>query len=336
MNILFTCVGRRNYLIEYFKALKGVRIVACDASRHAPGLYTADEYFLIPEVFDPDYISILINEAKARGIDAIIPLNDLELPALSENLDLFASEGIRVIVSDREIIDICSDKYRTVSFTGGLSVSKIPTFLNPGDALNYKKRFPDCRFIIKPRWGSASAGIEYQQDEEELVYLFNLTRKRLKTSVFSDITSGDTDNNTLIQKMLTGQEYGMDVINDLEANYQATLIRKKIAMRAGETDKAETVFDERLNRIGEEIGRKLKHTGMIDCDLFVENDKIYLLEMNPRFGGGYPFLHFAGANYPLALAEWLKGNKTPEGCLNYRSGIISAKVDKIIGIKVKG
>ena len=31
------------------------------------------------------------------------------------------------------------------------------------------------------------------------------------------------------------------------------------------------------------------------------------LEMNPRFGGGYPFSHTLGANFPLAIIEWCSG-----------------------------
>ncbi len=136
----------------------------------------------------------------------------------------------------------------------------------------------------------------------------------------------------LIQKKLTGQEYGMDVINNLQGEHEAVLLRRKIQMRAGETDKAETIFDPRLKMIGEEIGRELKHIGNLDCDLIIENENIYLLEMNPRFGGGYPFMHFAGANLPLAIVGWLKGNNTPAGCFDYPEGCISAKVDVIVGL----
>ncbi len=81
------------------------------------------------------------------------------------------------------------------------------------------------------------------------------------------------------------------------------------------------------------LAGNLKLIGNLDCDLIVENEDIYLLEMNPRFGGGYPFMHFAGANLPLAITEWLKGNKTPAGCFEYLDRCISAKVDYIVGIQ---
>ena len=73
MNILFTCAGRRNYLLDYFKAIDDVRVIACDASKYAPALYIADEYFIVPDVYDLNYISILLSQAKERNINAIIP-----------------------------------------------------------------------------------------------------------------------------------------------------------------------------------------------------------------------------------------------------------------------
>jgi carbamoyl-phosphate synthase large subunit len=51
----------------------------------------------------------------------------------------------------------------------------------------------------------------------------------------------------------------------------------------------------------------LGHIGNLDCDIFESDGRYYLLEMNPRFGGGYPFSHVAGANYPDAICTWIEG-----------------------------
>ncbi len=335
MNILFTCAGRRNYLLGYFKEIRGVRVYACDASIYAPALYIADEFFIVPEVYDSKYVEILLGEACNRKIDAIIPLNDLELPILSFNRNLFEEQGIRIVVSDKEVIDLCFDKYRTLAFSDSLSIEKIPTFINLNEATEYRKKNPGCNFIIKPRWGTASIGISYPKNDDELIYQYNFTKEKLVTTFLNEISSTDYENSVLIQKVIKGQEYGIDIINNLDREYEATLIRKKISMRAGETDKAETVLDDNLSKIGKEIGEKIKHTGVLDCDMFVENGKFYLLEMNPRFGGGYPFSHAAGANVPLAIIEWLKGNQTPTGCFDYKNNFISAKADKIVEMNSK-
>jgi len=332
MNILFTCSGRRNYLLHYFKTIKGVRIVACDSSSNAPTLYSADEFFLMPDVYDPNYTKILMKEVKARNIDVIIPLNDLELPILARCKKEFENEGIRILISDKFVVDLCFDKLMTFSFTTSLPLKKIPTFTSVEEALKYKSNHKKCDFVIKPRWGSASFGIEFPKNEEELRFLFKSIKEKIEGSLFSKSNNHDPENCILIQKKITGQEYGMDIINNLKAEFETTLQRKKISMRAGETEKAETVYINRLMVIGKIISERLKHIGILDCDLFIEDENVYLLEMNPRFGGGYPFMHFAGTDLPYALVEWLNGRDTPSGCLNYRIGAKSAKVDMLVGI----
>lgn len=332
MNILFTCAGRRNYLLIYFRSLGDIYTIACDESPYAPALYYADEFFIAPNVNDDDYIEKLVYEAESRKIDAIIPLNDLELPVLAAHKSEFEKIGTKVIISDKKVIEICFDKYNTSIFSEKTSTSKLPTFLDPYDALKFKDHNPDCTFILKPRWGSASIGIEYLEEVDDLVSRYELAKGKFLSTYTGNIMGFDPEKCFLIQKKLTGQEYGMDVINNLQGEHEAVLLRRKIQMRAGETDKAETIFDPRLKMIGEEIGRELKHIGNLDCDLIIENENIYLLEMNPRFGGGYPFMHFAGANLPLAIVGWLKGNNTPAGCFDYPEGCISAKVDVIVGL----
>lgn len=89
MNLLFTCAGRRNYLLEYFKQIAGVRVIACDADVYAPALHTVDDFFIVPAVNDKGYVPHLLKESKERNIDAIISLNDIGLPILAESKHLF-------------------------------------------------------------------------------------------------------------------------------------------------------------------------------------------------------------------------------------------------------
>ena len=102
-------------------------------------------------------------------------------------------------------------------------------------------------------------------------------------------------------------------------------------MRAGETDKAITVESPELIELGMRIGARLKHIGNLDCDVFVSESGIYVLEMNPRFGGGYPFSHFAGADLPSTLLAWLEGKEPKAEWLQVRPNIFSAKCDRLVG-----
>jgi carbamoyl-phosphate synthase large subunit len=86
-------------------------------------------------------------------------------------------------------------------------------------------------------------------------------------------------------------------------------VRRKLRQRAGQTDRAESVRHEQLEAIGEEIGRHLGHIGLLDCDAIVNASGCYILDINPRIGGGYPFSHLAGANIPAALVAWMRGEE---------------------------
>jgi carbamoyl-phosphate synthase large subunit len=137
-----------------------------------------------------------------------------------------------------------------------------------------------------------------------------------------------------IQQFVEGDEYHCDVINDLEGNYVTTFPKIKLGMRAGETDAAMTCDDEELIRIGEKLGRGLKHVGLLDVDLIKsKNGGYHVIDANPRFGGGYPFSHAAGANIPACLVNWAKGKKVRKEWLTIRPGIVSAKGFRIITSK---
>lgn len=97
-------------------------------------------------------------------------------------------------------------------------------------------------------------------------------------------------------------------------------------MRAGETDIAETVNPQLFEETAIAISNHLQHIGNLDVDCFVtEKGEIYVLEMNCRFGGQYPFTHNSGVNVPEQIVNWLEGKPTDMELLKQRDGIRSCK-----------
>jgi len=336
LHILFTCAGRRNYLINYFRdALKGRgKVFAIDMSDTAPAMVDADVAITVPSVYDINYIPSLIEIIQIHKINAIISLNDLELPILSRHLKYLQSTGVKVLVSSESVIDIAFDKIKTFNFIKSIGLKTPLTFTSlkeANDALKTNKiTYP---VVVKPRWGSASIGIDFPETYEELNLSFKLQHIKLKKSILNIVSQQDANNAILIQENMNGQEYGLDIVNDFEGNYFGTFVRKKINMRSGETDKAISVIDDRFNKIGEIISSNLKHIGILDCDIFVSNNEFYILELNPRFGGGYPFSHEAGINIAAIYIDWLFGEKDIKQHNKYKSGMLFSKCDKILKIK---
>ncbi|MDM1324952.1 ATP-grasp domain-containing protein [Acinetobacter pseudolwoffii] len=335
MNILFTCAGRRNYLINYCKqALNGQgKVLATDMSKLAPAMSDADISLIVPSIYSDDYIPTLLNIVKDYHVNAIISLNDLELPILSNYKQEFTALGAEVIISDSAVIDICFDKIKTRDFLASIGLKTPLTFINYDEALQALKEgqltFP---LVLKPRWGSASIGIEFPESPEEFELAYKLLMIKLKNTILFEASKNELDAAILIQQKLNGPEYGMDIVNDLNQEYFTTVVRKKLSMRAGETDKAISVIDQRFSDIGKKIAEYLQHTGNLDCDVFEQDGELYVLELNPRFGGGYPFSHEAGMNTIQAYLAWLAGEKLESSFNQYKADLVFSKCDRLIRI----
>jgi len=335
MNILFTCAGRRTYLLKYFKEnmQSGDKVVATDMQLSAPALQAADIKIQVPAVYDPKYIDITLNICKEQKIDALISLNDLELPILAENKAKFEALGVTVIISDPGVIDICFDKYKTAQWVESIGQNAPKTYVTLTSAKEALAKgeiaFP---LFMKPRWGSGSIGLETIDDMEELDIYYHLLMKKIKKTILATASVGDEY--IMIQEKLTGNEFGLDVMNDLDGNNVAVSVKQKLAMRAGETDKALTVDLPEVREMGATIGRNLKHIGNLDVDIMQRvNGDYCVLELNPRFGGGYPFSYEAGANMPLAILKWLRGEKVDAEILQPVYGKMFAKNDYLMEIK---
>lgn len=335
MNILFTCAGRRTYLLKYFKDNMSAedKVVATDMQLSAPALQAADVKLQVPAVYDPKYIDITLNICKEQKINALISLNDLELPILAENKAKFEALGVTVIVSDPEVIDIAFDKYKTAQWVESIGLNAPKTYVTLASAKEALAKgeiaFP---LFMKPRWGSGSIGLETIDDMEELDIYYHLLMKKIKKTILATASVGDEY--IMIQEKLTGNEFGLDVMNDLEGNNVAVSVKQKLAMRAGETDKAITVDLPEVREMGAIIGRNLKHIGNLDVDIMQRANGDYcVLELNPRFGGGYPFSYEAGANMPKAILQWLKGEKVDAKTLQPEYGKMFAKNDYLMEIK---
>ena len=185
--------------------------------------------------------------------------------------------------------------------------------------------------FVKPRWGSASLQIFRVDTLEELRFAFRLAQSQLQKT-FLKVDEALSSESILIQEGLPGAEFGLDILNDLSGRTEFVYAKRKLGMRAGETDKSELVDCPVLNEIGERIGSALKHIGNLDCDVFYDGEKAVVLELNPRFGGGYPFSHTLGANYPNAILRHY-GLDVEKKEFTTRFGVVVSKHDNLVALK---
>lgn len=331
MNILLTSVGRRSYLVKYFKeALKEYngKVHVANSTNISPAFNVADKCVVTPLIYSDFYISFLLKYCMENSINAIISLFDADLPILSKHKKEFENIGVKVLVSDEKVIHVCNDKWEMYNFMRNNQINVPKTYINIED---FKKDmiFP---VILKPRWGMGSIGIYTAEDLYELNILYKKVKKEIESSYLKYESKQTSDSMVLIQEKLVGTEYGLDVINDLNGKYKNTIVKQKLAMRAGETDVAQVIKNDDLTKIGEKISKLMNHILNMDIDVFFSNGKFYILDMNARFGGGYPFSHIAGVNLPKAILRWLNNENVPESFFRVEIGVCSHKDIEIVKI----
>jgi carbamoyl-phosphate synthase large subunit len=322
MNILITCAGRRNYLIHYFQEIlcgNGV-VIAVGNQADATSLQVADLGIVVPKIHSPDYIDIILQIVQEHDIRAIISLNDHELPVLAFHKMELEQWGARLLLSDKEIVEICYDKWKTHLFFNSCGLNCPNSYLNLETAYRALKdghmRYP---IVLKPRWGSAAWGVNIVYDDTEFNHAYALLRIKIQKSNISTRYRQEPGAGIVFQQFIEGDEYGIDILNDFTGNHYASFARRKLSLRAGETDQGETVIDPGITELGATLGKAIGHLGIMDCDFILAGKNMYLLDLNPRFGGGYPFSHEAGINIPAIYLAWLHGESDVDKYNNYRA-----------------
>ncbi len=337
MNVLLSSVGRRSYLPIFFRnALKGDGIVVgTNSIPNTSGMITCDVAEVTPLCFSPDYVKKMLEVCKKYSIQLLFSLHDVEAPFLARARDDFERIGTRLVIASSDFLDVCLDKSKTVQFALQNGFFAPKTFDNVENAIkSIELKEISYPLVVKPACGYGSLGLYFAEDERDLLYCYEKSSRevsrRIKdySSYAVDLTF--LDHRVLIQEKIEGQEYGIDVVNDLEGNYVATFIEKKLAMRGGETDSAVIVEDATLQILGKRISSYSQHPANLDIDVIVRAGNPYLIEMNPRFGGHYPFVHLAGADVPSAVIAWMSGKTPDESLFHPKVGFRATKSFNLI------
>ena len=140
------------------------------------------------------------------------------------------------------------------------------------------------------------------------------------------------DEGLMVQEFLDGLEIGADVYIDMISGEVVSIFtKKKLKMRAGETDKSVSFKDDKLFSLIEKFVKEAGYRGQIDIDIFDINGEYYISEVNPRFGGGYPHAYESGADHMKFIVNNLEGNvnKRVIGS-NYKSETYMMKYNEVM------
>jgi carbamoyl-phosphate synthase large subunit len=297
MNVLITSAGRRVSLVRAFRhEIRSVYpealVLAADMEPQlSAACHAADKWFRAPPVVDASYAERLLSICKQHDVSIVVPTIDTELLILAESREMFAKEDVHLIVSDAGFIRDCRDKRRTASLfrEQGFETPRL-----------FDKTAPSFPAFVKPYDGSLSADTCLLRTAED-VQSHHLANDRLLFMEYIDPDEHD--------------EFTVDMYFDASHSLVCAVPRRRIFVRGGEINKGVTSKEVLLPLIRQRLSKLQGARGCINAQFFVSRSsaRTVAIEINPRFGGGYPLSYRAGANYP----RWIISEYLERKSLNY-------------------
>jgi carbamoyl-phosphate synthase large subunit len=292
-NILITSAGRRVSLVKAFKTELARIYPAASVfvTDYSPSLSAAaqiaDQSFRTPLINESDYIDSLLSICLEKEVGLLIPTLDSELLILSKNKLLFESNGIIVIVSNEEFVNICEHKLRT---------HQLFQTLNLDVAKCYDKDCYNIPLYIKPINGSSSIDNYIVKSEDQI------SKYHLKTDSLHFFEYLDHD---------IYDEYTCDLYYDKKGFLKCVIPRIRIQTRGGEVTKSITKNGAVKEFVDKNFSNLKGAKGCITLQLFYNKEENIFkgIELNARFGGGFPLSYLAGGNYPKWIIEEYLLNK---------------------------
>ena len=315
MNILILSAGTRNKVVQYFKRALGDtgNVIATDMSELAPAVYEADKFYKVPRMTDAGYIDVIFDICKKEKIFGVLSLIDPELSLLAKHKANFAALGVAVIGSSYELCERALDKMEMYEWLCNMGYRCAKSYVDK-DAFYADVEAGEITYpvFVKPVRGSASIAISKVHDKETVELLFA------------------HNDNLMIQEFLDGQEIGADVYIDMISGEVVSIFtKKKLLMRAGETDKAVSFKDDKLFAMIEKFAKESGWSGQIDIDIFDIDGEYYISEVNPRFGGGYPHAYECGCDHMTLIQNNIHGVANNKQIGSYDEGVYMMKYNEV-------
>ncbi|MBQ8971719.1 MAG: ATP-grasp domain-containing protein [Clostridia bacterium] len=315
INILLLSVGTRNKVVEYFRRTwEGYgNVVATDMSPLAPAIYEAHKHYIVPAMTDPNYLERIYEICKSERISGVLSLIDPELSLLAAHKEDFEALGVTVIGSSYALCEMALDKFEMYQWLRAHGYACAESWMEREAFYRAVAAGTACfPVFVKPARGSASISINKAPDCDTVDLLF------------------EHENGMMIQEYLRGQEIGADVYIDMISGEIVSIFtKKKLKMRAGETDKAVSFKDEKLFALIERFVKEAGFRGQIDIDIFDVDGVYYISEVNPRFGGGYPHAYEAGCDHMRMILNNLRGIANERKIGGYDDGVYMLKYNEV-------
>jgi carbamoyl-phosphate synthase large subunit len=261
-------------ILRHLRAL-GHGVVGIDSSAVSEALARpfCDAFHRAPPADSAAYVDFLIE--RLAEVDVFLPFIDEELIAIAENWNRLPEElAARIAISDPGVIADCVDKcrFQDACTQAGLPIAKVA----------------ECApAFFKPRFGRGGKGVIEAHDGR----LFDALRGR----------------DGVLQRAIRGTEYTVDAIFSREGKLVATSPRQRLRA-AGVSTAGIVETDTRLHALAERLGQRWRFRYAINFQVIRdEDDRDWLIELNPRLAGSAIFSTLAGCDPFAATISLFRG-----------------------------
>lgn len=318
--ILISAAGRRVSLMRAFReamaecGIEG-QLIAGELSPLSSAAHLADDLCLVPRCTSDAFIPFMLELCQSRGIRLIIPTIDTELPVYAAHREAFRKIGTEIPISSPEAIAIASDKRKTHAF---LVEKGLPT-VRQAEVSDILATPSDFQFpmMVKPTRGSSSIGISVVDSAEAL---------RL---------AGE-GRDVIVQSIATGDEYTVSVLVDASGRALCAVPRQRLEVRHGEVSKGLTVRAPELEALAMRCCESLPGAhGPMNVQVFWDQttNTYAIIEINARFGGGFPLAYRAGANYPKWILESCLDRPSTASADTWKDGLLMLRYDDAVFVE---
>ena len=268
-NILFTGGGGVGNELIWKKLYKKYNLYFCDVEiENIDPIIPASFKFKVSYCNSKDYIKDIKKICLKKNIDLIVPGIDEELIKLSKN----KKQLPELFIPNLKTIKTCNNKWKTYEFCAKNNILTPLTSLAAKFSLKHKKSV-----VFKPISGRGSKDIFYVQNINEskaLVYFLKI-RKTLKDFI--------------VQDFIKGEEYTVTCYIN---NQDQVILPYKVISKKGITKRAIFKNNQKIKYFSKKICKLLKIKNIINIQLIKNNNKLYLIEINPRISTTFCIMIF--------------------------------------------
>ncbi len=281
----------------------------------------------MPEVFQKELPKILCRLKEKYQKLLLIPCSDYYTELCVKNAPEIKKYIENPIIS-KEIYTRFSDKGAFYELAKEFNIPHPETVIcSPSKLLSQKLPF-DFPIVIKPSNSNSSDYLRASIKDKKKVY-FCQNKSELDEVIQNFLESG-LDSDITVQPFISGDSDSHFTVNaycDNDARVRLigaaqTVIDCHDPLSIGNYIALKPIKDRELCDLCAEILEKLSYRGFANFDIKKDSQtgKYYFLELNPRQGRSSYFMHTAGADLMLEMAEDIIFKK-PFRCRKYAEGV---------------